>query len=152
MPDLDDLNKLDSLDSLEGADDLDTLDGLDNLEQLTAAPVPTYTQAPVQTGDLERDSENELNEVLEGFKSRARAEDDRFKLATDSEYWTCICFQSRSQVEAFILALKLGNGTEKYLDGLRVARKLGIELPAVSVPYNISSRRDYKLEALTDDE
>lgn len=149
MPDLDDFDKLDSLDSLS---DADGLDNLDNLEQLTAAPAPAYTQAPVQTGDLERDSENELNEVLEGFKSRARAEDDRFRLATDSEYWTCICFQSRSQVEAFIQALGIGNGTEKYLDGVRVARKLSVELPAVTVPFNTSSRRDYKLEALTDDE
>ena len=152
MPDLDDFDKLDSLDSLSDADDLGTLDGLDNLEALTAAPAATYTQQSVPTGDLERDSENEVGEVLEGFKARARAEDDRFRLATDSEYWTCICFQDRSQVEAFVRALGLGRGDEKYLDGLQVARKLGVELPAISVPYNISSRRDYKLEALVDDE
>ena len=154
MPDLDDLDNLDALGSLDDDDALDNLDGLDTLDRLSAEDAPTYTQKPVETGDLEKDSENELNEVLAGFKARARAEDDRFKLATDSEYWVCICLQSRSQVEAFIQALGIGKGDEKYLDGLKVAKKLGLsqQIPDANVPYNVSARRDYKLEALVEEE
>lgn len=154
MPDLNDLDNLDALDSLDNMDALDDLDGLDQLEHLQANDASGYTQQPVQTGDLERDSEAEINEVLAGFKARARAEDDRFRLATDSEYWTCICFQSREQVEAFIKIMGIGNGTEKYLDGLRVAKKLGVleQIPQANVPFNTSSRRDYKLESLVEEE
>jgi hypothetical protein len=70
----------------------------------------------------------EVNEVLSGFKARARQEDQRFEDATDSEYWVCLCFQTRDQKEEFLRKkgwLDLG---DKYLDGMMVAEEEGITL------------------------
>jgi len=94
------------------------------------------------TGDYEKDAEIELSETLKGFKARAKAEADRFKIATDTEYWACLCFQTREQKEFFLKALSLIDIGDKYLDGQEVARVLGVELPNANVPYNTSERVD----------
>ena len=95
-----------------------------------------YTENP------ELDSELELDAVAKGFRERAKNETNRFALATDSEYWACICFQTREQKDAFLKALNLFNLGDKYLDGQEVAEVLGIELPEADVPYNTSSKVD----------
>lgn len=89
-----------------------------------------------------------LSEAEQAFKDRAKAEADRFELATDSEYWLAIGFQSRAQKEQFLAALreKLGlkDDGDKYLDGWEVAKALGITLDRVEVPYNTSGKIDKK--------
>lgn len=81
---------------------------------------------------LDDDGENfpgeKLPRVLSAFQQRAKTEQDRFADVTDSEYWVCLCFQSREQAEAFAAGAKLPAG-EKYVDGRKFARRLGIELP-----------------------
>lgn len=94
------------------------------------------------TGDYEQDAKIELSETLKGFKARAKAEAERFKVATDTEYWACLCFQTREQKEHFLKALSLISIGDKYLDGQEVARVLGVELPEANVPYNTSEKVD----------
>lgn len=109
---------------------------------LKASPVPKLVEMPDPTGDAEVDSKVELDAVQEGFRNRAKAEHERFALATDTEYWACLCFQSREQKEAFLAALNILQHGDKYLDGPAVAKELGIDLPAADVPYNTSSKID----------
>lgn len=108
-----------------------------------------YVTMPELTGDPEIDSKNDLAELQNGFKLRAKLESDRFRLATDSEYWACICFQTREQKEHFLKILSIIDLGDKYLDGQMVAKRLGIELPAANVPYNVSDKEDKKLIKLT---
>lgn len=82
---------------------------------------------------IEQDAEAELSAVLQGFKERAKAEDDRFTLATDSEFWFAVGFQSREQKELFLKALDWLKYGDKYLDGTLIARNQGIEIPAVTL-------------------
>lgn len=86
------------------------------------------------TGDVEADSQAEVNEILTGFKDRAKAEQDRFALATDSEFWVAMCFQSREQKEVFLKALNWLQYGDKYIDGCSIADAIGIELPEVRLP------------------
>jgi hypothetical protein len=86
------------------------------------------------TGDLETDATNEVSEVLAGFKQRARAEQDRFELATDSEFWFAVCFQSREQKEVFLQALNWFQHGDKYLNGNLIADAIGVDLPKVKLP------------------
>ena len=129
---------------------------LDRLDRNAPAKKPRNAKAAVQVlaelpeGTLQDDYEYELNEVQTAFKARAKAEEIRFELATDSEYWTCLCFQTREQAEAFAAAVSWLTPGDKYVDGVQVARALGIELPAAKVPYNTSSKKDRKLIDLTD--
>jgi hypothetical protein len=103
-------------------------------------------------GDLpaEQYSERILSEAEAAFKARAQAEQERFELATDSEYWMAVCFQSRRQKEQFLAALreKFGMGgdseADKYIDGWEFAKALGIVLERENVPYNTSSKLDKK--------
>lgn len=105
-------------------------------------PPPVLVELPDQTGDAEQDSAADLDAVQQGFRNRAKAESDRFALATDSEYWACICFQTREQKEAFLSALKILEFGDKYLDGQLVAERLGVKLPGSQVQYKPEPKLD----------
>lgn len=107
-----------------------------------AAKMPRYYEMPEQTGDAEVDSAADLSALQVGFRKRAKDEGKRFEQATDTEYWACLCFQTREQKEAFLKALNLLTIGDKYLDGQEVAKVLGVELPGADVPYNTSSKID----------
>lgn len=105
-------------------------------------PPPVLVEHPEQTGNPELDSSADLDAVQQGFRNRAKQESDRFVLATDSEYWAAICFQTREQKEAFLSALKLLEFGDKYLDGRLVAERLGVKLPESQVPYKPEPKLD----------
>lgn len=134
---------------------LDAFDGLGALDALDAEDGPNPDD-PI--GELDYDSMTneevavkETSAVLEAFKARAKAEQERFALATDSEYWVGLCFQTRAQKEAFLTAAKLIQHGDKYIDGQLLAKRMGIELPPAAVPYNTSARVDAKYAALVKD-
>jgi len=122
--------------SLEGEEGLGALDGgLDSLEGDTAS---LDLEEPPDSARKEHPLPKDLEDLHGSFSARAKAEQNRFELVTDSEYWFCICFQSREQCLAFLEAkgwLTETNDSDKYLDGLEVARLEGVELPAVQVPF-----------------
>jgi hypothetical protein len=113
-----------------------------NRKLLKSNPVPQYVKPAKQVGVAEIDSAADLDAVSAGFRKRAMDEGKRFAMATDAEYWTCICFQSREQKEAFLAALDLLKFGDRYLDGQEVAQQLGIELPKADIPYKTSSKVD----------
>lgn len=134
---------------------LDAFDGLGALDALDAEDGPNPDD-PI--GELDYDSltneevaVKETSAVLEAFKARAKAEQERFALATDSEYWVGLCFQTRAQKEAFLTEAKLIQHGDKYIDGQLLAQRMGIELPPAAVPYNTSARVDAKYAALVKD-
>lgn len=90
----------------------------------------------------------EISAVLAAFKQRAKTEQERFVLATDSEFWVGLCFQTREQKEFFLQAVNLMQHGDKYLDGELLAKRMGIALPVGNVPYNVSARPDKKLAAM----
>nr|DAQ44804.1 MAG TPA: hypothetical protein [Caudoviricetes sp.] len=101
-----------------------------------------YIELPEETGDVEKDSEAELDALQKGFRDAIKREDKRFELATDSEYWFCVCFQSREQCNAFLKAMDLLEIGDKYLDGQEVAKKLGVKLPEADIPYRTEGKID----------
>ena len=116
-----------------------------------AARMPHYYDTPKETGDAEVDSAADLNAVQAGFRKRAKDEGKRFESATDTEYWACLCFQTREQKESFLKALNLLHIGDKYLDGQEVAKVLGVQLPGADVPYNTSSKIDSAWTEFVDD-
>jgi hypothetical protein len=154
------------LDSLENVTDLSDLDGLggdgfaalDGLDGLEALDAPDALDPNDPIGEL--DYENLSNEeaatqetsaVLLAFIARSKAEQARFLLATDSEYWVGLCFQTREQKEHFLREAKLLQHGDKYIDGALLAKRMGITLPPAQVPYNISAKVDAKYAALVRD-
>lgn len=97
----------------------------------------------------EEATKDDIAKVKSAFMQRSDDERRRFELATDSEYWFCVCFQSRDQKDEFLRNAGLEEIGDKYLDGWEVAKKFGIKIERVSVPYNTSAKQDKKLIDLT---
>lgn len=100
----------------------------DVLTGLNAEPEPDPLADVEYTGDLPTDARAELNAVQQGFRDRAKREEQRFLLATGSEYWFVLCFKTREDKERFLKQAKLFAIGDKYLDGYAVARALGIPM------------------------
>ncbi|WP_339139089.1 hypothetical protein [Kerstersia gyiorum] len=124
--------------------------GMATRKALKENPPPQYVEPVEYIGDGEADDAADLSALEEGFRKRAKDEGRRFALATDTEYWTCLCFQTREQKEAFLAALKLLPLGDKYINGEDAAHLLGIELPPADVPYNTSARIDKAWLEFTD--
>lgn len=92
-------------------------------------PEPDPLEKVNYTGNTEEDAKAELNALQQGFKDRAKNEAQRFKQATDTEYWFAVCFSSREEKESFLKAIGLGKrgDPDKYLVGRQLAALLGIE-------------------------
>ncbi|MBL8387001.1 MAG: hypothetical protein JNK17_02070 [Hydrogenophaga sp.] len=151
---LDDLAGLDGLG--DDGDGLGGLDALGALEDLEAGASQKNPDDPIPELDYENMTNEEVavaetSAVLAAFKARAKAEQERFTLATDSEYWVAVCFQTREQKEHFLEVTKLLKAGDKYIDGALVAKVLGITLPPAEVPYNVSTKVDAKYAALVKD-
>ncbi len=69
------------------------------------------------TGDLEADCKTELTALQQAFRDRAKAVRNERADATDSEYWVCLCFKSREQVEWFLEQSGWAGTDAKYIDG-----------------------------------
>lgn len=87
------------------------------------------------TGDVEEDCKRELAVVKTSFQERKATEEARRKKATDSEYWVCLCFQTREQVEEFMRNCEHPRPDEKYVDGVKFARRIGKGVTIDATPY-----------------
>ena len=100
-------------------------------------PLPSLAKAPDPLknvrlpDDIEESPKVELDAVQAGFRERAAQEAERFKDATDSGYYSCLVFENREQLDAFLTGIGMLNRGDLYLDGREVARALGIDLPKV---------------------
>jgi len=77
----------------------------------------------------------ELEKLSDHFKAIKAGDAKAIQQADDtmdSEHWIAICFQNRDQKEEFLRKLKLPKTIgDKYLDGMRVAKVLGVTLETV---------------------
>ncbi|MEV6448466.1 hypothetical protein [Amycolatopsis sp. NPDC051716] len=101
----------------------------DVLALLTAEPDPDPLAGVDYTGDEEADAEAELDALHRGFRERTARELERMQLATESEYWCCICFKSVDDKNAFLASAGLVVIGDKYLDGYATAKLLGVTMP-----------------------
>lgn len=99
------------------------------------SPLPSLAKAPDPLkgvdlpDDIEESPKEELTAVQEGFRERAAQEAQRFQDATDTGYYSCLVFENRDQLDAFLSGIGMLNDSDLYLDGREVAKRMGIELP-----------------------
>lgn len=86
-------------------------------------------------GNLADDSLAEISAVKQAFVDRARKEKERYETATDSEYWVCFCFQTRAQKEEFLNKTGIIKHGDKYIDGRKAAKTLGVEIETPNPQY-----------------
>jgi hypothetical protein len=97
--------------------------------------------------DIEQDSPKETSAILDACREKSAAERKRFENATDSEFWFAVCFQTRKQKERFLQAMEWGKHGDKYLDGLAIARAMGVDIGALGLKPPLE-RRDKKLSII----
>ncbi len=85
------------------------------------------------TGDLQTDVDETMSEALRLLIQKKKASMERYRVATDSEFFFCVCFQSREQKEAFLKLAGWDDIGDKYLDGLEIARRLKIQLEIIPI-------------------
>ncbi|GAB3952510.1 hypothetical protein GCM10029976_090840 [Kribbella albertanoniae] len=105
-----------------------------------ASAVPRPLEGIEYIANLEADAAAELDAVQQGFRDRKEREAERMELATNSDYWLCVCFATQAQRDAFLAATNWRDLGTRYLDGREIARRQGIELPPDPVWPN--ARRD----------
>ena len=94
------------------------------------APSPTLTPDPlagvVYSGDLERDCVVELDALHDALVNAVAPVP--LVEPTDSDKWLVIVFHDRDAKEWFISSHGLARLGDKYLDGMAVAKALGVQL------------------------
>jgi hypothetical protein len=80
----------------------------------------------VYPDDPEQAATVEISEALAFIKAERQKKRDAYRVTVDPEYWVCLCFQSREQKEEFLARAGWLDLGEKYLDGLEVAKRLGV--------------------------
>lgn len=98
--------------------------------------------------DIEAAPVAELDAVAKGFRERAAQEAQRFQDATDTGFYTCLVFENRAQLDAFLAGVGMLNQGDLYLDGRELAAKMGITLPAGGGQGGSAAKIDPKLAAL----
>ena len=87
------------------------------------------------TGDPETDAQAEVDAYRSALYRAEQERLDQYRTEiNDPEYFLCICFQTRAQKEEFLGKLALLDLGDKYLDGLKVAQRLGIEIEPINLP------------------
>lgn len=118
------------------------------------APLPSMAKAPDPLkgvklpDDIEESPAVELNAVQKGFRERAAQEAARFEDATDTGYYSCLVFENRAQLDAFLAGIGMLNKGDLYIDGREVAAKMGIVLPVAERRAGSQPKIDSKLASL----
>ena len=84
-------------------------------------------------GNLELSADRELSEIVKQIKERRQARMEMFRVARDPDYWFALCFQSREQRDEFLQKSGWIDLGDKYLNGLAIARRLGLDVPPVEL-------------------
>lgn len=99
-------------------------------------PLPALPAAPGAKPKADKPIDESLAELLDQevkrydgafdkLRSDIKAEQHRFEIVNDSEYWIAVCFETRQQKEEFLALHGLSDLGDKYIDGLAASRRLG---------------------------
>lgn len=106
------------------------------------------------TGNLEQDIAASNEAMLAAMKNKEwqKRLHEQMQTTCDSAFWVALCFETREQKNAFWKAMNMPyNCSQQYVDGVAVAKAMGIELPGLNqFPYKAEARPDKRLNALVD--
>ena len=108
---------------------------LDRRLGIAPPPIPPLSDVADPDLDLEASSQAEVAALADSFHARAQRDEERRRLAEDTDFTVTLCFQSSGQLDAFLAGAGLDDlaDTTRILNGLEVARRFGIKLPTVTL-------------------
>jgi hypothetical protein len=85
-------------------------------------------------GGIEENVENELSEALRLILEEKRQLRDMYRVQNDANYYAVLVFQSEGQKGRFLALTGWGHPDDKFINGLQVAEKIGVDIEPVFVP------------------
>lgn len=96
--------------------------------------------------NVQQDAKDELNTVM---NDKRKAESKMMQDNTDANYFTVVTFNNRSQLEEFLQKAGIETKDNQYIDGIALAKAMGIEIETPSKPAPGIFRVNAKLLELT---
>lgn len=84
--------------------------------------------------NAEGNVEYELSEALQRIKAEKAARREQYRVLTDPNFYLVVCFQSAVQRDEFMEKAGWTDLGFPYVDGLRLARQLGVDVQPVPMP------------------
>ena len=78
--------------------------------------------------------EHELSEALLRIKAEKAARREQYRVMTDPNFYLVVCFQSTLQRDEFIEKAGWTDLGFPYMDGLRLARQMGVDVQPIHLP------------------
>lgn len=78
--------------------------------------------------------EHELSEALLRIKAEKAARREQYRVMTDPNFYLVVCFQSTVQRDEFMEKAGWTDLGFPYVDGLRLARQLGVDVQPIHLP------------------
>lgn len=91
------------------------------------------TSKKAVAGNIESECKKELTEIEKKFREGDKKQYERMKDYSDSNFYTCVVFQTKEQAMEFNRIFGF-NPDKKYINGNELARKLKIELKNATPP------------------
>jgi hypothetical protein len=96
---------------------------------------------PIDETDTEAIANREVADMMTLIRENRKNNAERFRDIESGEFWFCVCFQSRSQKEAFVQKLldtfaphwNIEHFGDKYISGLELAEMLGIPITPIAL-------------------
>lgn len=76
----------------------------------------------------------ELSEALRRIKAEKQARREQYRVLTDPNFYLVVCFQSVFQRDEFITKARWTELGYPYVDGLKLARLLGVDIAPINLP------------------
>lgn len=101
---------------------------------LTAHPAgkSTIVNMP-DLDDPEANVDAEVSEVLSQIAAAKKERRDTYRVMTDFNFYLVVCFQSTDQRDEFVKQAQWRTDGA-FVDGLDVARRLGLDVPPINMP------------------
>lgn len=96
---------------------------------------------PINETDVEAIANQETDDIMTLIRDNRRSYAENFRDIEAGEFWSCVCFQSRSQRDEFIanMLAKYAPHTNidkfgaKYISGLELADMLGVAITPIKL-------------------
>jgi hypothetical protein len=98
--------------------------------------------------DVQQDCYDEIKAISETNEKR-KHESQLFKDNTDANYFTVVTFNNRAQLDEFLLKAGIQTEDRQYINGLDLAKAIGIEIESPSRPAPGNFKVSSKLLELT---
>ena len=108
-----------------------------NFDSLTEFDLETPFDVDADSLGLQGDADEEVSAALQAVIDERKEHADVYRVTNDQDYYFLVCFQSEQQKKDFLDKVGWNLG-ERFLNGLKLAEVLGVDVPRIDLPM-----RDY---------